>query len=43
MQVCVYLIDRYRCKSGSNGSMELRIHELPLDKNIVTFGKDGDK
>ena len=38
-----YLIDRYRCKSGSNGSMELCIHELPLDNSIVTFGKDGGK
>ena len=38
-----YLIDRYRCKSGSNGSMELRIHELPLDNSIVTFGEDGGK
>jgi hypothetical protein len=38
-----YLIDRYRCKSGANGSMELRIHELPLDNSIVTFGGDGGK
>jgi murein DD-endopeptidase MepM/ murein hydrolase activator NlpD len=38
-----YLIDRYRCKSGSNGSMELRIHELPLNNSIVTFGEDGGK
>ena len=34
-----YLIDRYRCKSGSNGSMEVCIHELPLDNSIVTFGE----
>jgi len=38
-----YLIDRYRCMSGSNGPMELRIRELPLDKSIVTFGENGGK
>jgi Peptidase family M23 len=38
-----YLIDRYRCKTGSNGSMELRIHELPMGNSIVTFGEDGGK
>lgn len=38
-----YLIDRYRCMSGSNGPMELRIRELPLDNSIVTFGENGGK
>jgi murein DD-endopeptidase MepM/ murein hydrolase activator NlpD len=38
-----YFIDQYRCKSGSNGLMELRIHELPLHNSIVTFGEDGGK
>ena len=38
-----YLIDRYRCKSASDGPMELRIHELPLDNSLVTFGEDHDK
>jgi murein DD-endopeptidase MepM/ murein hydrolase activator NlpD len=38
-----YLINRYRCKSGANGSTELRIRELPLDNSIVTFGEDGGK
>jgi hypothetical protein len=33
-----YLIDRYYCKCGSDGSMELRVHELPLGSSIVTFG-----
>ena len=27
-----YLIDRYRCKSASGGTMELRVHELPLQQ-----------
>ena len=35
-----YLIDRYRGKSGSNGSSDLHVHELPLDLNVVTFGED---
>jgi len=35
-----YLLDRYRCKSTSDGPMELRIHELPLDHSLVTFGED---
>lgn len=38
-----YLIDRFRCKSGGNGSMELRIRELPLDNSVVEFGNDGSK
>ena len=38
-----YLIDRYRCKSASGGHAELRIHELPLDKSVVTFGEDHGK
>jgi murein DD-endopeptidase MepM/ murein hydrolase activator NlpD len=32
-----YLIDRYSCKRGSNGSDEIRVHELPLGNSIVTF------
>jgi hypothetical protein len=38
-----YLIDRYRCKSASDGPMELRIHELPLDNSVVVFGEDQGK
>ncbi len=38
-----YLIDRYRCKSASDGPTELRIHELPLNKSVVVFGEDGGK
>ncbi len=38
-----YLIDRYRCKSASDRSMELRIHELPLGNSVVAFGEDGGK
>lgn len=35
-----YLIDRYRCKSTSEGPAELHTHELPLDHSVVTFGED---
>jgi hypothetical protein len=35
-----YLIDRYRCKSTSDGSAKLHTHELPLDHSVVTFGED---
>jgi len=35
-----YLIDRYRCKNTTDGTNELRIRELPLDKSIVLFGTD---
>ena len=35
-----YLIDRYRCKSTSDGPTELHTHELPLDHSVVTFGED---
>jgi hypothetical protein len=38
-----YLIDRYRCKSASDGPVELRIHELPLDNSVVAFGEDHGK
>jgi len=38
-----YLIDRYRCKGASDGPMELRIHELPLDNSVVVFGEDHGK
>ena len=38
-----YLIDRYRSKSASEGPMELRIHELPLDHSVVIFGEDHGK
>jgi murein DD-endopeptidase MepM/ murein hydrolase activator NlpD len=31
-----HLIDRYRSK-GTNGVLELRTHELPLDKSVVVF------
>ena len=34
-----YLIDRYRCKSVSDGLMELRIHELPLNGSVIVFGE----
>jgi hypothetical protein len=34
-----YLIGRYRCMSGSGGPIELRIHELPLNKDVVIFGE----
>jgi hypothetical protein len=33
-----YLIERYRCKSTSEGPAELHTHELPLDHSVVTFG-----
>ena len=38
-----YLIDRYRCRSASDGSMELRTLELPLDNSVVVFGEDQSK
>jgi murein DD-endopeptidase MepM/ murein hydrolase activator NlpD len=38
-----YLIDRYRCMSGSGGPIELRIHDLPLNKDVVIFGEDDGK
>jgi murein DD-endopeptidase MepM/ murein hydrolase activator NlpD len=38
-----YLIDRYRCRSASDGSMELRLHELPGGNTIVAFGDDHRK
>jgi murein DD-endopeptidase MepM/ murein hydrolase activator NlpD len=38
-----YLIDRYRCKSASDGHMELRIHELPLDNSVVVFREEHGK
>jgi murein DD-endopeptidase MepM/ murein hydrolase activator NlpD len=38
-----YLIDRYRCKSTSDGPMELRTHELPLRNSVVVFGEDHGK
>jgi Peptidase family M23 len=34
-----YLIDRYRCKSASGGTIELRLHELPLDHSVVDFAE----
>jgi len=37
-----YVIDRYRQKT-TNGSMELHIHELPLDNQVVMFGEDRGK
>jgi hypothetical protein len=38
-----YLIERYRCMSACDGPMELRVHELPLNKNVVVFGQDHGK
>jgi hypothetical protein len=38
-----YLIDRYGCMSANGGPIELRIHELPLNKNVVAFGEDHGK
>jgi hypothetical protein len=38
-----YVIDRYRCMSASCGPIELHIHELPLNKDIVVFGEDHGK
>jgi len=38
-----YLIDRYRCKSASDGPMELHIHELPLDNSVLVFREDHRK
>lgn len=35
-----YLIDRYRCKSASDGPVEVHVHELPLNNSVVTFGED---
>ena len=34
-----YLIDRYRCKSASDGPVELHMRELPLDNSVVVFGE----
>ncbi len=34
-----YLIDRYRSPSASDGPMELRVHELPLDHSVVDFAE----
>jgi len=38
-----YLIDRYRCKSTSDGPMEPRVNELPLGKSLVDFGDEHGK
>ena len=38
-----YLIDRYRCKSANDGTMELRVHELPLGNSLVEFGEEHGK
>jgi hypothetical protein len=35
-----YLIDRYRCRSASDGPLELHIRELPLNNSVVIFGGD---
>src|SRR5215471_17581575 len=35
-----YLIDRYRCRSASDGPVELHIRELPLNNSVVIFGGD---
>src|SRR5262249_54081917 len=34
-----YLIDRYRSMGTNGGPIELHIHELPLNKNVVVFGE----
>jgi hypothetical protein len=34
-----YLIDRYGSKSASGGTIELRVHELPLDHSVVDFAE----
>jgi hypothetical protein len=34
-----YLIDRYRCRSVSDGLLELRIQELPLNGSVIIFGE----
>jgi hypothetical protein len=38
-----YLIDQYSCKSASDGPMELRIHELPLNNSVVLFAINSSK
>jgi hypothetical protein len=38
-----YLIDRYRCMSACGGPPELRIRELPLNRNVITFGENHGK
>ena len=38
-----YLIDRFRCKSTSDGPMEPRVHELPLGNSLVEFGDEHGK
>jgi hypothetical protein len=38
-----YLIDRYSCKSASDGPMEFRIHELPLNNCVIRFAEDSGK
>lgn len=38
-----YLIDRYRCVSACDEPAELRLHELPLNKNLVAFGQAYNK
>jgi len=38
-----YLIDRYRCQSADGVALGLRIHELPSNKCLLTFGADHEK
>jgi len=38
-----YLIDQYSCKGASDGPMELRIHELPLNNSVVLFAVDSSR
>jgi murein DD-endopeptidase MepM/ murein hydrolase activator NlpD len=38
-----YLIDQYSCKSASDGPMELRIHELPLNNSVVLYAVGSSK
>ena len=38
-----YVIDRFYSKGTSGGPLELREHELPLDKTVIKFGKDNNR
>ena len=38
-----YLIDRYRCMTACEGDVELHVHELPMNQNVIEFGEDHTK
>jgi len=38
-----YLIDRYHCMDACEGDMELRVRELPMNRNVIEFGEDHTK